>query len=71
MTAMMGMLVGPALSGLGIATVGIQVVLYVSSGTFVCPCCPSRNGGLVAKPVDPWPLSNIKEMYSGMLFRPR
>jgi MFS transporter, DHA3 family, macrolide efflux protein len=35
MTAMMGMLVGPAMSGLGIATVGIQVVLYVSSGTFL------------------------------------
>jgi hypothetical protein len=35
MTAMMGMLVGPALSGLVIATVGIQVGLYVSSGTFV------------------------------------
>jgi MFS transporter, DHA3 family, macrolide efflux protein len=35
MTAMMGMLIGPAMSGLGIATVGIQVVLYVSSGTFL------------------------------------
>ncbi|HKN87338.1 MAG TPA: MFS transporter, partial [Nitrospiraceae bacterium] len=34
-TAMIGMLVGPAVSGLGIATVGMQVVLYVSSGTFV------------------------------------
>jgi MFS family permease len=33
-TAMIGMLVGPALSGLGIATVGMQVVLYVSSATF-------------------------------------
>jgi MFS family permease len=34
-TAMIGMLVGPALSGLGIATVGMQVVLYVSSATFL------------------------------------
>lgn len=34
-TAMIGMLVGPAVSGLGIATVGMQVVLYVSSATFV------------------------------------
>lgn len=34
-TAMVGMLVGPAVSGLGIATVGMQVVLYVSSATFV------------------------------------
>jgi MFS transporter, DHA3 family, macrolide efflux protein len=34
-TAMIGMLIGPALSGLGIATVGMQVVLYVSSATFV------------------------------------
>jgi len=34
-TAMIGMLVGPAVSGLGIATVGMQAVLYVSSGTFV------------------------------------
>jgi DHA3 family macrolide efflux protein-like MFS transporter len=34
-TAMLGMLVGPALSGLGIATVGMQVVLYVSSATFL------------------------------------
>lgn len=33
-TAMIGMLVGPAISGLGIATVGMQVVLYVSSATF-------------------------------------
>ena len=34
-TAMIGMLVGPAVSGLGIATVGMQVVLYASSATFV------------------------------------
>ena len=34
-TAMIGMLVGPAMSGLGIATVGMQVVLYVSSATFL------------------------------------
>nr|MBA3754450.1 MFS transporter [Nitrospira sp.] len=34
-TAMIGMLVGPAVSGLGIATVGMEVVLYVSSATFV------------------------------------
>ena len=34
-TAMIGMLIGPAISGLGIATVGMQVVLYVSSGTFL------------------------------------
>ncbi len=34
-TAMIGMLVGPAVSGLGIATVGIQAVLYASSATFV------------------------------------
>ena len=34
-TAMIGMLVGPAVSGLGIATVGMQVVLYVSSATFM------------------------------------
>ena len=34
-TAMIGMLVGPAISGLGIATVGMQVVLYVSSATFL------------------------------------
>ena len=34
-TAMIGMLVGPAVSGLGIATVGMQVVLYVSSATFL------------------------------------
>jgi DHA3 family macrolide efflux protein-like MFS transporter len=34
-TAMIGLLVGPAVSGLGIATVGMQVVLYVSSATFV------------------------------------
>jgi DHA3 family macrolide efflux protein-like MFS transporter len=34
-TAMIGMLVGPAVSGLGIATVGMQVVLYVSSATFI------------------------------------
>lgn len=33
-TAMIGMLIGPAISGLGIATVGMQVVLYVSSATF-------------------------------------
>jgi DHA3 family macrolide efflux protein-like MFS transporter len=33
-TAMIGMLVGPAISGLGIATVGMQVVLYISSATF-------------------------------------
>jgi MFS family permease len=33
-TAMVGMLVGPAVSGLGIATVGMQVVLYISSATF-------------------------------------
>jgi MFS transporter, DHA3 family, macrolide efflux protein len=34
-TAMIGMLVGPAVSGLGIATVGMQAVLYASSATFV------------------------------------
>ena len=34
-TAMIGMLVGPAVSGLGIATVGMQVVLYASSVTFM------------------------------------
>ena len=34
-TAMIGMLVGPTISGLGIATIGMQVVLYVSSATFV------------------------------------
>ncbi|WP_447979360.1 MFS transporter [Candidatus Nitrospira bockiana] len=34
-TAMIGMLVGPAISGLGIATVGMQLVLYASSATFV------------------------------------
>ena len=34
-TAMVGMLAGPAISGLGIATVGMQVVLYGSSATFV------------------------------------
>jgi MFS transporter, DHA3 family, macrolide efflux protein len=34
-TAMIGMLIGPAVSGLGIATVGMQMVLYVSSATFV------------------------------------
>ena len=33
-TAMLAMLIGPALSGLGIATMGMQVVLYVSSVTF-------------------------------------
>ena len=33
-TAMIGMLIGPAISGLGIATVGMQVVLYISSATF-------------------------------------
>jgi MFS family permease len=34
-TAMIGMLVGPAISGLGIATIGMQVVLYASSATFL------------------------------------
>lgn len=34
-TAMLAMLIGPALSGLGIATIGMQVVLYVSSITFL------------------------------------
>lgn len=34
-TAMIGMLVGPAVSGLGIATVGMQAVLYASSATFM------------------------------------
>jgi MFS transporter, DHA3 family, macrolide efflux protein len=34
-TAMIGTLVGPAVSGLGIATVGMQAVLYASSATFV------------------------------------
>lgn len=34
-TAMIGMLIGPAVSGLGIATVGMQAVLYASSATFV------------------------------------
>lgn len=34
-TAMIGMLVGPAISGLGIATIGIENVLYVNSGTFL------------------------------------
>jgi MFS family permease len=34
-TAMIGMLVGPTVSGLGIATVGMQVVLYASSATLV------------------------------------
>ena len=34
-TAMLAMLIGPALSGLGIATIGMQVVLYVSSVTFL------------------------------------
>jgi MFS transporter, DHA3 family, macrolide efflux protein len=34
-TAMLAMLIGPALSGLGIATIGMQIVLYASSVTFV------------------------------------
>ena len=34
-TAMLAMLIGPALSGLGIATMGMQIVLYVSSVTFL------------------------------------
>jgi DHA3 family macrolide efflux protein-like MFS transporter len=34
-TAMIGMLVGPAVSGLGIATIGLEKVLYVSSAAFV------------------------------------
>lgn len=63
-TAMIGMLVGPAVSGLGIATVGMQVVLYVSSATFVLSVlslsrlhlkrstsqrAPKRNGGSFLK----------------------
>jgi DHA3 family macrolide efflux protein-like MFS transporter len=34
-TAMVGLLVGPALSGIGIATIGLEKVLYVSAVTFV------------------------------------
>ena len=34
-TAMLAMLIGPAVSGLGIATMGMQIVLYVSSVTFL------------------------------------
>ena len=42
-TAMIGMLVGPAISGLGIATVGMQVVLYATSATFLLSVlCLSR-----------------------------
>jgi DHA3 family macrolide efflux protein-like MFS transporter len=34
-TAMIGVLVGPAISGLGIATIGLEKVLYVASAAFM------------------------------------
>lgn len=49
-TAMLAMLIGPALSGLGIATIGMQVVLYASSATFALSVlCLSRLQGTKAQ----------------------